>query len=245
MSIVNREKISQLICGIRFEKSFRIGDIIGQIFDTVLHDRATPFGTDFFPRYQELNTQERSLVNYEKGYYLKVNSSDIIFQYSLHDSTERQNEEIEWFKNDALNFIIDKIVFANRIKNIKRFGFMISHSIDGENLGGNVLNQLTSGEIINADQFTLRFGDKDITAEGFVKSGVDDYVNKITTIKQTGEKEFSIILDYQYYFLPELNDLKDWNLNHFFEKAFYYLDKKFYDMINPLVDKMVEISWKM
>lgn len=242
MSIINKEKITQLTCGIRFEKSFRVGDIIGQIFDTVLHDKTTPFGTDFFPQYQELSTQERSLVNYEKGYYLRINSSDIIFQYSLHGSIDKQNEEINWFRNDAVDFIIDKIVYANRIKNIKRFGFMISHNINVENLGGNVLNQLTSGEVNNADQFTLRFGNKDIIAEGLVKSGVDDYVNRITTIKQIEEKEFSIILDYQYYFLPELNDVKNWSTNNFFDKALSYLDKRFYNMLNPLVNKMEDVA---
>lgn len=242
MSIISREKIIQLICGIRFEKSFRIGDIIGQIFDTVLHDKTTPFGTDFFPQYQELSTQERSLVNYEKGYNLRINSSDIIFQYSLHSSIKTQSEEINWFTNDAINFIIDKIIYANRIKDIKRFGFMISHTINGENLGGNVLNQLTSGETSNVDQFTLRFGNKDITAEGLIKSGVNDYVNRITTIKQIGETEFSIILDYQYHFLPELNNIKDWNTNNFFDKALNNLDKKFYKMLNPLVTKMVDVA---
>jgi len=237
MLLVNREKISQLICGIRFERTFRMSDITGQIFDTVLHDEFSPFGTDFFPHFEEFGTQDKVLVNSEKGYYLRINTSDIIFQYTLHSQINSQEKEIFWFRNDAINFIIDKIIHENGIQNIIRFGFMVTHLIEGENLGGNVLNQLTKGEINNADQFTLRFGNKDVTADGITKSGVNDYVNKITTIRQIGEKEYDITLDYQYYFLPQLVKLKGWNTSNFFDRAFHNLDNKFYTMTNLLVNK--------
>lgn len=242
MTTINRKNISKLTCGIRYEKSFRISDISGSLFDTVLHDKSTPFGIDFFPRYQELNTQDRMLVNEDRGYYLRISISDIIFQYTIHQGDRKLEEEINWFENDAMKFIIDKIIHENRIINIMRFGFMITHIIDGENLGGNVLNQLTSGEINNADQFTFRFGKKDTTGDGLVKRGVNDYVNRITTIKQLSESNYDITLDYQYYFLPAVSNLENWNVNNFFDKAFVNLDSKFYTMINPLVSTLVGIK---
>lgn len=238
MSVVGRDNISQLTCGIRFEKSFRISDITGQIFDTVLHDQSTPFGTEFFPKYQEVHLQDRLLLNDDRGYYLRIMTSDIIFQYTLHENGPDQREQIDWFTKDAVQFIIEKVLHDNKIQNIMRFGFMITHIVEGENLGGNVLDQLTSGEIKNADQLTIRFGNKDVTADGITKSGVNDYVNRITTIKQVDEKKYEIILDYQYYFLPVIKDLKQWKTVSFFERAFQSLDKKFYSIINPFVDKM-------
>lgn len=242
MSLVSREKIFQLTSGIRYEKSFRISDIIGHIFDVVLHDKSTPFGTDFFPRYEEIGSQDRWLLNAEKGYYMRLTTSDLIFQYTLHSSLEGQEKEINWFIKDALQFIIDKIFHETRIINIMRFGFMITHLIEGENLGGNVLNQLTSGEIKNADQFTIRFGNKDLTADGLIKKGVNDFVNRLTTIKQIGETKYDVTLDYQYHFLPELKDLEEWPIQNFFDRAFSHLDNKFYSMINPLVNKMVKVA---
>ena len=242
MPILSRNDISQITCGIRFEKSFRIGDISGQIFDTVLHNSSSPFGTDFFPRFQELNTQDRALVNSERGYYLRITTSDIVFQYTIQENKKSLDSQIEWFKKDAIKFIIDKIIHENGIKNIIRFGFMVTHVINGENLGGNVINQLSGGEIKSADQFTLRFGNKDITGDGLIKKGVDDYVNKITTIRQTGETEYDITLDYQYYFIPQMTNLKDWDEDKFFERAQISLDNRFYSMINPLISKMVEVA---
>ncbi|ADK79542.1 hypothetical protein [Sediminispirochaeta smaragdinae] len=240
MPIVNRDNISKLTCGIRYEKTFRISDIAGSLFDTVLHHRSSPFGTEFFPRYQELNSQDRALINSERGYYFRITTSDVIFQYTLHPEKQDLSDEIEWFKNDASQFIINEILEKNSIKNIMRFGFMITHEIDGENLGGNVLDQLTNGEIRNADQFTFRFGNKDTTKEALIRRDVNDYINKITTIKQITESKYEVTLDFQYYFSPELTSIKDWNTESFYTKAFYSLDNSFYDMINPLVSKLVE-----
>jgi len=242
MAMIDRTNISQLTCGIRFEKSFRISDITGSLFDTVLHHRSSPFGTDFFPRFHELDSQNRVLVNVERGYYLRITTSDIIFQYTIFPDTKDLDGEIAWFRKDAVEFILKELIAKNRIRNLMRFGFMISHSVGGENLGGNVLDQLTSGEIKNADQFTFRFGNKDTTADALTKKGVDDYVNRITTIKQTGEADYEVVLDYQYYFVPPLPNADEWSPNPFFDRAMDSLDSKFYRMINPLLSKMVAVA---
>jgi len=166
----------------------------------------------------------------------------VIFQYTIFHEKASLENEMGWFKNDAIQFIINEIISKNKIQNIIRVGFMITHTIEGENLGGTVLNQLSDGSIKTADQFTLRFGNKDTTADGLIKKGVGDYVNRITTIKQTEENKYQATYDYQYYFLPQFLDLKDWNVNAFFDKSISNLNIKFYSLINPLLTKMVEVK---
>ena len=240
MELIDRDEIALLTVGVRYEKSFRIGDISGHLCDMALRDSSSPFGSDFFPRFQELSTQDRMLINNDRGYFLRITTSDLIFQYTINPDREHQEKEIKWFIHDAFAFIVEKLIHENHISRLQRVGFMISHIIDGENLGGNVISHLTSGKIKKAEQFTLRFGNKDATADGLTKHGVDDYVNHISTIKQTDENKYDISLDYQYYFIPQIADLKRWNATAFFERAFYKLDNDFYPTINPLVERVVE-----
>jgi hypothetical protein len=236
--MLDRGKISTLTCGIRYERTFRVSDIAGSIFDTILHSTCTPFGTDFFPKYQEISNQDRMLLNDEREHYFRISTSDIIFQYKIFQE-DGLDGQMNWFKNDAMQFVINEILSKNKIKNIIRIGFMIDHIIEGENLGGKILQQLSNGEMNTADQFTLRFGNKDITADGLTKKGVDDYVNRLTTIKENDENKYKITYDYQYYFIPKYDDLKDWDINAFFDKALSKLDNKFYELINSLLYKMV------
>jgi hypothetical protein len=238
---IYQDNISQLTLGIRFEKSFRVSDITGQIFDNVLHDNSSPFGTDFFPNYQAFGAHDRWLFNGDRGHHLRITTSDVIFQYTIQASSNLEKES-NWFKQDATNFIIDKVFKENRIKNIMRVGFMISHRLQGENVGGRVLDKLTSGDIRTADQFTLRFGNKDATADGMSKSGVNDYINKITTIKQVSEAEYDITLDFQYYFLPSIDNLHGWDITSFYIRAMNNLSDKFYPMINAHLGDLVEVK---
>ena len=83
---MDKSNISSLTIGIRYEKTFRITDISGSIFDTILHAKSSPFGTDFFPRYQEINSQDRALINNERGYYFRISTSDVIFQYTIYQA---------------------------------------------------------------------------------------------------------------------------------------------------------------
>ncbi len=233
------DQISHLTLGIRFEKSFRISDITGQIFDVVLRDSSSPFGTEFFPNYSSIGEEDRSLFNGDRGHYLRITNSDVIFQYTIQSKDQLQ-KEMNWFTADATNFILDKIFKENRIRNIMRVGFVIAHLLSGESVGNRVLEKLTSGDIKTADQFTLRFGNKDTTADGLIKSGVNDYINKITTIKQISESDFHILWDFQYYFLPPLVNLSEWDISSFYSRARASLDQKFYRMINTLLGELVE-----
>jgi hypothetical protein len=232
---LNNNYLKKLVFGIRFEKTFRILDIMGHTIDTILHDKSSPFSTVFFPSLEELGSQDRILINREKGHFLRLTPSDIIFNYSLQSNDNKIEKEINWFQNDALEFIIDKLIKNNKVKDIMRIGIMFMHEIEAENIGGKVISKLINKEKFNADQFTLSYGNKDKTIEGLVKKGVDDYINKITIIKQISDNNYDFTLDYQYHFSPYLDYLTEWNNITFFDRAYTYLNDQFYSMVNSLI----------
>ena len=236
---LSEDYLSQVTVGIRFEKMFRVSDIIGSLFDIVLHDPSTPFGTDFFPKFHEFGPHDRMLYSLEHGRSLRINISDIIFQYTFSSPISRQ-EELNWFKQDALRFLIEKVLVSNGISNIHRFGYMMTHICEPANIAGRILDVLTDGEEQTADQFTLRFGKKDASFEGQIRSGVNDYVNMITTLKQISPTHYDMTYDYQYYFNPNRRSIDDWNLNAFFRGAENSLKDRFYPQVNRLIGDLVE-----
>jgi len=48
-----KNNIIGLTVGIRFNRSFRIPDVSGDIIDNILYSDKSPFGTKFFPKVQE------------------------------------------------------------------------------------------------------------------------------------------------------------------------------------------------
>lgn len=72
---------------------------------------------------------------------------------------------------------------------------MMTHICEPDNVAGRILSTLTNGKEDNADQFTLRFGKKDATFEGQIRSGVNDYVNTITTLKQISPSHYDMTYD--------------------------------------------------
>ena len=240
--IISRNNIISLSFGIRYAPSFGLCDIIGNIFDFVLNDASSPFDTDFFPQFNSISTIDKALVHKELGNYLRITNSDLIFQYNIPDDREDINKEIDWFEKDAVCFIVEKIVKKFNIEKVTRIGFMVTHKIDEDNVGGKIIGKLTSNEITTADQFSLSFARKEPSYEGILKKGVDNYINKITTIKQISKGTFNVILDYQHFFEPKCDNLYTFPILDFFNKASSNLDKHFYNLITELMIEKVDVK---
>jgi hypothetical protein len=83
--------------GFRFQKTFRLTDITGQIFDMVLQDSSSPFDTKFFTRLDEVDNHDKLLVNPSTGCFLRITSSDIIFRHAFLKSEVEFQKEFDWF----------------------------------------------------------------------------------------------------------------------------------------------------
>ena len=83
------QKIIGITFGIRFNRSFRVPEISGEIIDDILYSNKTPFGTKFFPRIQETR-REKVLVNDETTEYLRINTDDLILGLEVKDDFEEK-----------------------------------------------------------------------------------------------------------------------------------------------------------
>ena len=95
-------KIVDITIGVRFQRSFRIQDVLGVITDELLHDENSPLNTDYFPKRNQ-NLSEMILMN-EKGSYLRVNTDDIIFKHVLEESF-----------NKEFDFMIKYLSYINKL----------------------------------------------------------------------------------------------------------------------------------
>jgi len=239
---ITKKTLSHVIIGFRFEKAFRVGDIAGGICDTALHHKSTPFGTEFFPRYQDTGTLDRALLNDDRKHFLRITTSDIVFQYTLQSKNGDQEKELDWIRKDAVPFIVDKIIVGKNIKNILRVGMMMGHIIEGVNLGGSIITRLTDNTESKSDQFSLTFGRKDTAIESLIRKDVDDYVNRLFLMQQVSQETYDLTFDYQYYFNPPIHDLVDWKFENFMDKALFQLESVFYPFINSLISATVEVT---
>jgi|GEM_PF-942473 len=239
---ITRETLNHIIVGFRFEKAFRVGDIAGEICDVALHHKSTQFGTDFFPRYQETGTLDRALINDDRRHFLRITTSDVIFQYTFQSKDDGQEKELNWIRKDAIPFIVDKIIIEKNIKNILRVGMMMGHIIEGVNLGGSIISRLTDNIESKGDQFSLTFGRKDTAIESLIRKDVEDYVNRLFLMQQISQETYDLTFDYQYYFNPPIRDLRDWNCENFIDKALFQLESVFYPFVNSLISTTVEVG---
>ena len=230
---ISKSDLRVLAIGFRYEKSFKLIDMIGETIERILRDSSSPFGTDFFPRYEDLGFEEKILIG-KNGTFLKIGASEIVLRYVLNKDAAFETE-YAWFRNDAIAFIIDQILKVNQISEAIRIGIVFTHIVESKSACSSIIDKLTDGTIRDADQFSLSFGKKDTALEGWLKRQVDDYCNKVTLIRQIDNAKYDVTLDYQYYFSPYLNKLADWPILDLLERAHSYLNASFYETINSLI----------
>ena len=93
-----KQKIVGITFGIRFNRSFRVPEISGEMIDDILYSNKTPFGTEFFPKIQE-TAREKVLFNNKTNEYLRINTDDIILGVEIKDNFE---EKFNWLKDQGL-----------------------------------------------------------------------------------------------------------------------------------------------
>jgi hypothetical protein len=234
--MITVENLRKIIIGFRYEKCFKITDSIGTLQDDILRDPASPFRDSFFPKYSSYGDEGRILINPETEASLIIHPSDTIFQYSIEEG--KIEEELKWFKEDAVSYIVDRILGENHIRSITRVGIMYVHKVNSSRLAENIIKKISDGSVEAGDQFILTYGKKDSTVDATLKKGVNDFLNKITIVKQLSKDEYEMTLDYQYYFLPYHDgiDNSKWDWKRFIDISKTYLTVKYYPAINRVLE---------
>lgn len=227
-----KNNIIGLTIGIRFNRSFRVPDISGNIIDNILYGDKTPFGTEFFPRIQEKSGREKYLFHTDDqgniDRYLRINTDDLIFGFEINNNFE---EKFDWLKNDIIDYFQNILFKDFKINNIRRIGIVFSHKVPKNEIVGEAISILTNNEIKDADNINISFSKKVPSEEALYHKNINDYKNVIFNLQEF-EEIISAELDYQYYYTPEIEDLRECSADKVLEDAKIFMEKKFYKWLD-------------
>lgn len=221
-----KEKIVGITFGIRFNRSFRVPEISGEMIDDILYGSKTPFGTEFFPKVQE-TAREKTLFNNKTNEYLRINTDDIILGIKIKDDFEKK---FEWLKNEVLTYFKDVLFKEYGLKNIRRVGIVFSHKVEKDPNLGSAIKVLTKDKIDAVDNVNISFSKKLPATDALIRKGVNDYKN---TIYNMTEMDDSILaeLDYQYYYNPPIEDLRECFIDKVLTDAKTFLEGSYYNWL--------------
>jgi len=215
------DKIIDITIGIRFQRSFRIKDVLGAITDKLVYSESSPLN-EYFER-QTQNNSEMTLTN-EQGSYLRVNTDDIILKHVIEKDIDKELK----FLAEYLKYI-KKIIKKYNITGINRIGIIYNHKIENDQKKFiNAISGITNSQFSDVDDFSLSFSKKLSATSGVIKKGVNDYKNVIYLFRKISRTELAIGLDYQKYFLPPLDDIEDKDFEDFISNSKQYLENTFY-----------------
>jgi len=219
--------------GIRFARSFRMRDISGNIIDNILYSNKTPFGTSFFPKVEENSTREKTLYNPETSEYLRINTDDLILGIKIDNDFEKK---FDWLKNNVLNYFRKTLFVEYQIQNIRRLGIIFSHKISKNNKLNDAVSLITNKTLDNVNDINISFSKKFTAVEGLYRKNVNDYKNTIYNFHEFKEAIHSD-LDYQYYYEPAIQDLRECFVDEIIDEAKLFLENNYYKWLAIYEDK--------
>jgi len=234
---INLIPLSVLI-GFRFERSWRILDINGSIIDKILSDKKSPFKreTKYFD-WVNSESRGKTVINKETDCFISINIDDLLFKHIFQTTPRSSNKDLSWFFNSIKNFIIPHIIVNFKIKQIVRVGIIYYHNVNADEINTTFMRDIIEDDSVEIPKFNLDFHKKYPVDISLAKKGVNDYKNVIYSIKHKQDEEdkdnmkYEISLDYQYYFEPKIDNIKEWNVNDFLDKSKSYLDNVFYPWV--------------
>lgn len=221
-----KDDLKFITVGIRYLRSFRITDISGAIIDSILHDSDSPFSKDYFPYVDENSVRDKTLFN-DDNEYLRITTDDLIFRLAVGKDMLTKHQQI---KEKIIKYI-EKILLQYEINNIKRIGIIFTHQArDNSEKYTKLIESYTNNEIKDPESISLTFTKKNYDIKGIINKGVNNYQNQIYSFTKV-DKSFSYQLDFQYYFDPVVEDIRDCSTDKILDESKRFLESEFYKWI--------------
>jgi len=205
--------IQRYTIGIRYRRSFRVADISGDILDEILYGEGSVLKDRFESSSESL--REKSLEN-SKNEYVRITTTDIIFSLKVTSLDGDPMSEIRLI----LPFV-ENIFKKFQIQNIYRVGVIFQTLEKRTKTIEEIVKKYTNQSIDMIDTGILRFSKKIKDPMVKVKK-VLDYKNVIYEIA-CDEKNIEESLDFQKFFNPLKEDIRDAKLAGVLEEAYQYL----------------------
>lgn len=228
-----KNNIIAITIGIRYNRSFRIPDISGDIIDNILYSNKTPFSTKFFPNFQENSNLEKTIFNRDTSEYLRINTDDLILAVKVDNDFDNK---FNWLRNSVLPYFSNELFKNYKIQNIRRFGVIFSHKIERNNKLSDIVTTMTENNVCDADNVSISFSKKAPSTDALFRKGVNDYTNRIYNFQELKESVHAD-LDYQYYYEPAIEDLRECFAEKIMDSANIFLTDKYYNWLNKYEKK--------
>jgi hypothetical protein len=219
------DKVKGITIGIRYQRSFRIPDIAGEMVDDVLQNKKSPFGIELFDGIQETSTREKVLFKRSTNEYLRLNTDDLILGIRV---TGNFDKKYDWLKKRVIPYFESELFYKFNIKNIQRLGIILHHELKEYKPLNDAISTLTTKKMVrDIEDINISFSRKIDAVEALIRKGVEDYRNTIYNLTEINNI-LNADLDYQYYFKPALEDLRDGKPEQILKDAKDYLTDNFY-----------------
>jgi len=218
-----KNHIKNITVGIRFVRTFHLPEIAGKITDDVLRSSKSPFDEKFFEFVARDREGGRILHRGEvDNTRLIINKDDIIFSLDVEDF----DDDYKKMKDTYLPYIIDHVVGGNQLNRIQRLGAIFRHGFENSSFSDNTVKSITDDKIDSPNDLIIRFSKKIGTMEGQAVRGKHDYKNAIFTLEYDSRNLF-IDIDYQQYFHPIKEDIRDTKPIDFLNSAKSYIENQY------------------
>ncbi len=205
-------KISEITLGIRHKRNFSILDKFGEIIDDMVDNSKFPKGY-----FDEISTDGFTKVvsNSITKNYIKLTQFDLIYRHKVTKDDNEENE-LNLFWERVNNYIVPSVIDKYNIRDFSRIGIVYSFEFDDKNFYSKCLENIINNKFSNIN--SIRFSEKDLTAEGRLFKETEDYINKLYSLAITNDiAMFSY--DYQYYFKPLKSIFKQCEIDKVIEKS--------------------------
>jgi hypothetical protein len=165
MSLIS--KVIGITIGIRYQRSFRIPAISGEMIDNILHNNSSPFNSNIFDGVQEVSTGEKVLFKESTKEYLRINTDDLILGIKVQENFE---DKFKWLKNNVVPYFGNQLFPKFKIKNISRLGIVFYHGLKEYNSFDDVVSKLTNKSIVNnVEDINISFSRKTASKEALIR----------------------------------------------------------------------------
>jgi len=223
----NKMELNAVLFGIRYQRKWHVLDITGEIIDNILRSKKSPFDEKYFTKVGEKQIG-RELINPDTDCSLIINVDDLIFKHVFGDNEAVKGKDINWFFSSITNYIVPEIIVMNNFEQVVRVGIVYYHYIPKTNISTDTINKL-SGEIKGVTtKFNLDFHKKVGVEKALERKNIFDYRNTIFFMRSKDEESYESGIDFQYYFKPSTDNIKDFDFKDFFNKSMIQLNEIFY-----------------
>lgn len=221
--------------GVRYQPNFALQDALGGIVQSIIKEKDSPFNGAFNQVIEESPSRQRIIKAEKSKTYIKVSNTDIVYENFFDGDVE---ENFKMMMEAHVPYLFEVSIRRHRISEILRAGIIFGFRGDLKESADNVAKEITGGTVTSSDDFVLRFSRRIPDDKALAMKKIEDFKNIIVTLQRPqGSPAFTLDLDFQHYFVPDLEHPTDFDFIAFFRRAKQHVWTDFKSLLAAEVQK--------